>query len=231
MKFLVYLNISLILIEKFEIIYINERLGEYETVMIVNLFKHGARTPSKIRPDFLKYFPDLDKGKLTTSGFRQMVYLGKVLRKKYFENSNNLPGYKSFFNFNKTSEQFLIISSPSPRSIESGIGYSLGLLPEETYKIYDTNNKIQDENPIPPILKDKPEELKNIMRDDKAYNFIIENRQRNFIFHSRRCKFPEHIYKPEIQDKNYNYLTGKERVKVYEFYSKHFEISMRELII
>lgn len=197
----------------------------YETVMIVNLIRHGARTPSKIRPEFQKFFPSMEKGKLTSSGFRQMVLLGKVLRKKYLENKT--PEFKNFFDLGKLKDQFLLISSPYPRAIESGLGYSLGLLPEYIYNIYDTTHRFTEENPVPPILKDKPEEFEQLSKD--TYNFIIENRERDVVFHSRRCTFPEHIYKKEAKEKNYEYLSTEEKSLVYDFYREHFNETLSEI--
>ena len=142
-----------------------------EVKMIINLFRHGARTPTKMRPEFGKFFTTSEPGKLTQNGFRQMVMLGKVLRDLYVNNKS--PEFEKFIELEKINEQFLLISSPYPRAIESGIAYSLGLFPEYLYKIYDVNNLLQEDNPIPPIIMDKPEEIKRLT--EKHFNFLIYN--------------------------------------------------------
>src|SRR5690349_18219912 len=108
--------------------FLYEDKATYKVVMIVNLFRHGARTPTKMRPEFKKYFRDTQTGKLTVNGFRQMTILGKVLREKYINSKN--PHLKDFFDLNKINEQFVLVSSPYVRAIESGLGYVLGLFPE-----------------------------------------------------------------------------------------------------
>jgi hypothetical protein len=197
-----------------------ENKDSYNVEMIVNLVRHGARSPSKIRPEMKKHFPSMQPGKLTLNGFRQMVVLGKILRKRYLENKS--VHFENFFDINKAKEQFLLISSPYPRAIESGVGYVLGLLPDYIYKIYDINNKLQEDNPIPPLIKENTEEINQIK--SKHFNFIIENRDRDVLFHSRKCKFPEHIYKPykKQKDKNFQFMKPDEKKLVYEFYKQHF---------
>lgn len=195
--------------------------------MIVNLVRHGARSPSKIRPEMIKHFPSMQPGKLTLNGFRQMVVLGKILRKRYLENKSE--HFKDFFDIDKAKEQFLLISSPYPRAIESGIGYVLGLLPDYIYKIYDINNKLQDDNPIPPLIKENAEEIKQIKF--KHFNFIIENREIDVLFHSRKCKFPEHIYNPikKHKDKIFEFMKLNEKKLVYEFYLQHFNETLANI--
>ena len=105
-----------------------------EVKMIVNIIRHGARTPTEMRPEFEKYFATSDPGKLTYNGFRQMVMLGRVLRNRYINSKSK--EYANLIDIEKIREQFLLISSPNPRAIESGIAYSLGLFPEYVYKLY-----------------------------------------------------------------------------------------------
>jgi len=202
-----------------------ETTPKSEVKMIVNLFRHGARTPSKMRPEYTNFFTTSEPGKLTLNGFRQMIMLGKVLRDRYVDNKT--PEFLNFIDKEKIKDQFLLISSPSPRAIESGIAYSLGLFPEYVYKIYDVNNLLQDNNPIPPIIENHPEEIQRLT--EKHYNFIIENKDRDVLFHSRRCKFPDHIYQENKSEKykpNYDIITYEERQLVYDYYKNHFNITL-----
>jgi hypothetical protein len=204
-----------------------EAIPKPEVIMIINQIRHGARTPSKMRPEFGKYFTTAEPGKLTQNGFRQMVMLGKVLRERYINNKS--PEFENFINLEKIREQFLLMSSPYPRAIDSGIAYSLGLFPEYVYKIYDVNNLMQDDNPIPPIIEDNPEEIKKLT--EKHFNFIIENKERDVLFHSRRCKFPEEIYggSTDNSQPNYDIINEDERKIIFDFYSTHFNITLSGL--
>ena len=199
---------------------LNYHSNSYKVVMIVNLVRHGARTPSKFHSELDNYFPKgKDLGNLTAVGFRQMVMLGKVLRSQYLENSS--PEFKGLFDINKAQDQFLLISSPYPRSVESAVGYTLGLLPECNYKIFDSvEDKFQEDNSLPPMIKDHPEDIQDLTKNN--FNFIIENDERDILFHSRRCKFPEHIYKSEENLKNNNFLNDEEKLIVYNFFKIHF---------
>jgi hypothetical protein len=196
-----------------------------EVKMIVNLIRHGARTPSKMRPEFGKYFTTAEPGKLTLNGFRQMVMLGRVLRDRYINNKSGK--FANFIDIEKIREQFLLISSPNPRAIESGIAYSLGLFPEYVYKIYDVNNLNQEDDPIPPIIEHNSEEIEKLT--EKHFNFIIENRDRDVMFHSRRCKFPEDVYQESSStnyEANYGVISEDERKLIYNYYKEHFNITL-----
>ena len=205
-----------------------ETTPKSEVKMIINLFRHGARTPTKMRPEFGKYFTESEPGKLTQNGFRQMVMLGKVLRNLYV--NNKAPEFKNFIDINKINEQFLLISSPYPRAIESGVAYSLGLFPEYIYKIHDLNNLLQDDNSLPPILENKSDEMTHLT--GKQFNFLIENKDRDVIFHSRRCVFPEHIYSESSSIKyelNDDFILDEDRKLIYEFYKDHFNVTLAGL--
>jgi hypothetical protein len=227
MKLLLYtLSISHILLR-----YIPIENSETKVVMIISLLRHGARTPSKLRPEFLTYFSSTQTGKLTLNGFRQMILLGKVHRSEYFENTHHM--FKDFINKNKIKEQFLLISSPYQRAVESGIGYVTGLLPELLFKIHDVNNLIDnEENILPPIINTKDNNETSTYTNN-LFNIIVESSHRDVIFHSRKCLFPETVYKnnedKHINDKQFNYLTTDEKKIVYEFYKDHFNITLKEI--
>jgi hypothetical protein len=199
-----------------------------KVVMIVNLLRHGARTPSKHRPEYDKYFDKMVPGKLTHNGFRQMVLLGKAIRKLYVE--SKLVSFNNFIDSDKVEEQFLLMSSPSPRAIESALGYSLGLFPEYSPKVHDRSNPLYDHDPAPPLLKSKLEELLSV--SNKTYNMIVEQKDKDVLFHSRRCGFPEHIYNP-INHKRHisadnRIVSNEERKLLHSFLSIHFNITLKD---
>jgi len=53
-----------------------------ELKMVLEVFRHGARTAVANYWDYNKYW---DHGELTPVGMRQHYLLGKILRKKYIE--------------------------------------------------------------------------------------------------------------------------------------------------
>jgi hypothetical protein len=199
-----YLLFLLCLLE----IKIPEEAENYKQILIVNLIRHGARTPNKIIPEFEEHLSEKQKGKLTQHGFRQMVLLGKSIREKYIK--------ENFIDLNKVDEQFLLFSSPYPRAIESGIGYSLGIFPEYNYLMHNAADKI---DLMPPGIK-------HII---KSFNFIIENDERDILFHSRKCKFPKEVYKSDDKDKNYKHLTDEERELVYNYFRENFPITLKDV--
>lgn len=191
-----------------------------KVVMIINVIRHGARTPNKILPELEKYFPNIGKGKLTIQGLRQMILLGKAKRKEYLETKST-----HFFNLldiNKISKQFLLISSPNPRAVESGIGYVSGLFPEYMYSINNIAEPDQQDYPIPPIMKNKAIKVYN-----NTFNFIIEDRENDMMFHSRKCKLPNDLL-PLMEEKNkiYHFLTLNEKQLIFYFYKKYFNITL-----
>jgi hypothetical protein len=200
---------------------------ERKVKMIVNFIRHGARAPSSITQEAKKYFPGITESKkLTNSGFRQMVLLGKALRKKYLQ--SNLEELIGFFNESKSHEQFLLISSPVPRAIESGVAYTLGLLPEHIYNIYDSGDIIHNELNINPPILFSDNDL-NLSEEifSKFYNFIIENRQRDILFHSTKCLDLINV-KEKNNKKNSQTLNDEEKKILYNYLVKHFNETLSD---
>jgi hypothetical protein len=192
---------------------IPEEGGVYKTTLIVNLIRHGARTPNKIVPEFENFLPTKGKGKLTQHGFRQMVLLGKSVREKYGD----------FIDIKKVDEQFVLFSSPYPRAIESGIGYVLGMFPEYNYKFHSSNNE---------FIKSQIDLLPNNTPHGeigKSFKFIIEDNERDVLFHSRKCKFPEGIFEDDKADKMYKHLTDDDRLLVYNYLKQNFPMTLKDI--
>ena len=181
-------------------------------VMVINLMRHGARTPIGNWHLFEKYFPTLSKGQMTTNGWRQEILLGKYMRQKYLLNKNN---YEDFINLDNLHEEFLLISSPSQRTIDSAIGYSSGLFPDHIFSITDLNYENYKKNDIPPIH--------GYDSYTPHYNFIINKKQSDTLFTPRKCVFPSHIeFGPDYIENNTSILNETEKILVQNFFKSIF---------
>jgi hypothetical protein len=184
-----------------------------ETLMIVNFIRHGNRTPGKLFAEIKDLFYKMDGKKLTLSGMKQMNILGKIYRSRYLENK--------LINLNSVTDEYLIISSPSTRSIESAIAFTMGLLPDKIYKIHDYNNLASRRDSNPPMSK-------NFENEFDYFNIIVERSSRNTLFHVKKCKFDG---KDFPKNKNYSYLTLEEKKNIFEFLGQLFPETLKNVTI
>ena len=183
-------------------------------VMVINLIRHGARTPIGNWHLFEKYLPTLSKGQITTNGWRQEILLGKYMRQKYILNHNNYE-FKDFINLDNLHEEFLLIASPAQRTIDSAIGYSLGLFPDHIFSITDSNYENYKNDDIPPIH--------GYASYNPHYNFIIGNKQSDTLFTPKKCVFPSHIdLGPDYIENKTSILNETEKTIVQSFFKSVF---------
>jgi hypothetical protein len=176
--------------------------------------RHGARTPLKNWDQFGKYFPTVSQGQITTNGWRQEILLGKYIRHKYILNKYN-DEYKDFINLDRLHEEFLLISSPTQRTIDSAIGYSLGLFPDHIFKIIDSNYDNYKNDDTPPIH--------GYAHHTPFFNFLIGKKHVDALFHGRKCVFPEHVnLGKEDHDHMTHFLNMTEKIKVQSFFKSVF---------
>lgn len=113
--------------------------NETEVVLLVEVFRHGARTPTTSLFKE-KYEEKLGKGFLTPNGMRQHYILGKQIRANY----EKLFQPTKEFDYNKIE----MFSSSSKRARLSAISHLLGLFKlEDGWRITGNNKKVQ----IPPF--------------------------------------------------------------------------------
>jgi len=219
--FLLSLLINLCILE------INE--SEEKVFMIVNLLRHGARSPNRFIKEIEHLFPGLIPGKLTLNGFRQMTNLGRSIRKIYLENYHNKTSLRNFLDETNIKNEFLLISSPYDRAIESAIGYAHGFLPNNEFNIIDLTdlNKNYDSKSL--YHKNDPSSLGDLSSEDKIYNLIIENKNRDVLFHAKKCEYPAHVYTHEKIAKNFSFLKEEEKASVYDFYRKSMNITFQNI--
>ena len=127
--------------------YLIAKVLDYETVMVAEFFRHGARTG--IGHTYLKEELKIGKGNLTFAGIRQHYILGAQTR----ENYPNL-----FKKTKITNKDYLLYSSTSPRAIISGYSHLQGLYPEEN-----------DQN----IQKNYPESFLRPKYNSKKFNVSV----------------------------------------------------------
>lgn len=206
----------------------NNETGE-KVVMIVNLLRHGARAPNKFIKEVEHLFPGLIPGKLTLNGFKQMTNLGRAMRKIYIENHQNSTSLRNFINEKNIKSEFLLISSPYDRAIESGIGYAYGFLPNNDFNIIDFTDLNRNYNSKTLFHKHIPSILQDFNDENKIFNFIIEDKNRDVLFHSKKCEYPPHIYNHQKIQKNFTFLLEQEKAFVYNFYKENMNITFANI--
>ena len=167
-------------------------------VSVVELNRHGARTP--------KNFPELTESlffgsrdmTLTINGYRQEQLLGHFVKSKYINT-------QKFLSPEFDPEEFHIIASPTQRTIFSAAGFLSGLFPDYTVNMNYQEKTDMTSDSLPP-LQDF-EKMKEIPVE-------VPDRQKDFLFHALNCKYE----KKELK----SYLEG---MKVDLFQFSHEEIS------
>jgi len=156
--------------------------------MIVELNRHGARTPNHEFIELEEIFPDYQKGVLTLNGWKEQYLLGKNVRHKYL--SSNKHGLRSepYLNITNPLKQYLIISSPLPRALESALAFSSGLFPDYSCKIIyqggvTENNKNNEISPI------KNHNKKTILNGTHYFNLMVTDIKRDILFHGKNANF------------------------------------------
>lgn len=193
-----------------------------ETLMVVNFIRHGNRTPGKIFKEIKSLFHQMDTKKLTLTGFKQMNILGKYIRKLYIDSK------KLKINQESISHEYLIISSPSQRSIDSSIAYSLGLFPDKIFKFYDFNNKNINREASPPILLhyEDVDYLNHLRNSKDYYNLVIDNKNKNTLFHAKKCIFGSKQYP---KNKDFQHLTQDDKKEAYKYFQTHFPQTLKNI--
>jgi len=192
-----------------------------EVLMVVILNRHGARTPLHKFPETDIFFPEYEKGVLTYNGWRQQILLGKYIKSKYLVNKQKIRG-EPYISVDNPSKQFLIISSPLLRTVESAMAYSLGLFPDHSYNMIDSGQVQTDSfNEVPPI---KIPSNNFLLQDLSSFNILISDKRRDILFHGKKCKI--HIDKAEDKD-DAELINEAEKGIVFRYLQNKFPESMR----
>lgn len=213
-----------------------------ETKMVINIFRHGARTPKhyieEIEPIFNKY----PLGSLTDNGWRMQFLLGKYLKQR-------LP-----INFIKGPKDFLLICSYKERTINSGISFASGLV-NYMFKITQISNfdkfigssvsKGKSKNfsfaeIIFPSDKDslmyketfKFPPIKKFIDNLKKFQLMVVSREQDILFHGRNCKFSKSINYMLGRDRNklfFSDITFEEHKIIYDYLKIEFPLTFRNI--
>jgi len=141
------------------IIYLIQIYIAFSKAVLLSVFqinRHGARTPKHFEERQKKLFFGSQNMQLTINGYRQEQLLGSYMKEKYVESFNFInPEYKK--------EEFLIMSSPTQRTIFSAAGFLSGLFPNYVIKTKYIN--INENLNLKNISRNNTTELKNSKKD------------------------------------------------------------------
>jgi len=145
---------------------------------VINLIRHGARTPQSFPFITKKLNYGHFKSQLTINGLRQLQLLGRYTNQKYIKQKELLK-----VRYNPNDSKFY--SSPSQRAIFSGTAFLHGLYKNYIIKPIFHNEKSNFKtDSIPPI----PDfNIENKIKY-KEIPLHIKNSYNNKIFHPHKCK-------------------------------------------
>ena len=112
---------------------------------VVELIRHGARTPSTFMEASAKLFFGARKAQLTVNGYRQHSLLGRYIRRQYIHGDKEKLLSKII-----NPEEIRVITSPRQRTIFSATAHVMGIYPNTIPKIIFENKKFKN-NDSPPI--------------------------------------------------------------------------------
>jgi hypothetical protein len=155
---------------KFWIIFIALPLLQAELIQVIQLARHGARTPNSF-----EYIPNQfneDNGQLTVLGMVQQYFLGQEMRKRYVEDLG-------FLSHEFNSSEVVFKSSFKNRTVRSAYSFVSGMYPQEDGIWYD--NPFAEEFPLEHLLPLKKrgkvvtrDEIKRVKINEKWAGEIIQ---------------------------------------------------------
>jgi hypothetical protein len=181
---------------KLWILFIALPLLQAELVQVIQLARHGARTPNSF-----EYIPaqfNEDNGQLTVLGIVQQYFLGQEMRKRYVENLG-------FLSEKYNSSEVIFKSSYKNRTMRSAYSFVNGMYPQEEGVWYE--NFFSEEFPLDHLLPLKKrermvarEEIKRVKINEKwaeeVTQIISKNGDLHFhAFKSENCPSIEDIVK------------------------------------
>jgi len=177
-----------------------------ELVQVIQVARHGARTPNSF--EFLPNQYTERSGELTILGIVQEYFLGREMRKRYVEDLKFIPE-----NFN--SSEVVIKSSWKNRTVRSAFAFANGLYPQNSGTWLD--NKYAENFPVEKLLplrnkqnKVERDDIRQVQIDEEwaRNNIEIVSMDRDFYFHATKggnCEPAEQVLQqlkkgPEYQE-------------------------------
>ena len=117
-----------------------------ELILVIEVTRHGARSPIGPPDTWLNTTWDIGPGQLTNIGERQQYLNGAKLRKMYIEDAQFLPDQFD-------PKYFYVKSSDFNRTVMSAISQMQGLYPLEKGLAFSSNNEKQQAMPPFPITE------------------------------------------------------------------------------
>ena len=179
---------------------INSLKIQSKLIGVVELIRHGARTPSTFMDASAKLYFGARRAQLTVNGFRQHVLLGRWLRRRYVHGD-----IEKLFSKEFDPKEIKMYSSPRQRTIFSATAHLMGIFPKSVVKVIFESKNFRN-NDKPPLKNFK---LRKI--DGKEVNVHVFSYRNDYIFHSLKChrRGSIHPLKNEIK-KNSIFKISKE---------------------
>ena len=144
---------------------------------VVEIIRHGARTPSTFMEASAKLYFGARKAQLTINGYRQHILLGRYLRRQYV-----LGDKEKLFSKKFNPQEIRVISSPRQRTIFSATAHVMGIFPKTIPKIIFGHKHFRN-NDSPPIKNYKSNKV-----DGKEFNIQVLSYKNDYIFHTLKCR-------------------------------------------
>ena len=180
---------------------------------VVEIMRHGARTPLTYLENSAKLYFGSRKAQLTINGLRQHILLGRWLRRRYFHAKETKLFSKKLFNPNEIQ----VFSSPLQRTIFSATGHINGLFPKSIIRIKYHGLKQIKTNDVPPIKNFKLDS-----RDGKEVIINVINRQKDYVFHADKCR--------RASSKVKNIFREMKKTKLFKITEKERELAINDIM-
>ena len=170
-------------------------LRKSQVVAVVEIIRHGARTPMTFKEHSAKLYFGSRIAQLTINGLRQHILAGRWLRKRYVYGEVSRLFDPDIAKLNVTEIE--VISSPLQRTIFSSTGHINGLFPKAITRLsFQDRHQIRT-NDVPPILGYKADP-----RDGKEITIKVISKEKDFVFHADKCEREESNGKNIFQEMN-----------------------------
>jgi len=204
---------------------INTKTKNSKLVGVVEIIRHGARTPMTYMENSAKLYFGSRKAQLTINGLRQHILSGRWLRRRYVHGEVSKLFERDVSKIN--SREVQVISSPLQRTIFSSTGHINGLFPRAIIRLnFHDRNQIKT-NDIPPIKGFKIDP-----RDGKEITINVISKERDFVFHADKClsnNSTKTVFQEMKRKKIFN-VTREERKYAVEDIMKQYEHFLNDKI-
>jgi hypothetical protein len=162
---------------------------------IIELNRHGARTPGKYIELSNDLFYKSNSNHLTINGYNQEHYLGRFIKDRYTRQN-------SFLSSTFKPEEHLFISSPVTRTIFSATSFIQGMYPEVVVNPVWENNSHLRTFDLPPFI--------NTNLSFTEADLLIIDKNDDKLFHAAKCKLSGEDIKSKLTKTKVVNITDEE---------------------